>query len=128
MLRQQLHSAVTSWVRFEEPQWHRFATLFHMRSLQEREHFFLPDASLDELCFVCSGLLRAYYLTDTGTESNKAFIAENEVAGPLPAAALELPVSCGIEALEPSTLLIARYADFAALLEDIPRLASFSTS
>jgi hypothetical protein len=93
MLRQQLHSAVTSWVRFDEPQWNRFATLFHMRSVQEREHFLLPDASLDELCFVCSGLLRAYYLTDTGTESNKAFIAENEFAGPRPVAALEVPVS-----------------------------------
>jgi CRP-like cAMP-binding protein len=125
MLRQQLRSAITSWVRFDEPQWNQFATLFHIRSLQEQEHFLLPDASLDELCFVCSGLLRAYYLTDTGTESNKAFITENEFAGPLPAAALEVPVSCGIQALEPSTLLVARYADFAVLLDQHPVFGQF---
>jgi CRP-like cAMP-binding protein len=125
MLRQQMRSAVTSWVEFAEPQWDLFDALFHMRSVQDREHILLPDASLDELCFVCSGLLRAYYLADTGTESNKAFIAENEFAGPLPAAALDAPVICGIQALEPTTLLVARYADFAALLEEHPVFGQF---
>src|SRR5262245_32031186 len=88
MLRKQMRRALTSWVEFAEPEWDLFAALFHMRSVQDREHILLPDASLDELCFVCSGLLRAYYLADTGAESNKAFIAENEFAGPLPTVAL----------------------------------------
>ena len=124
-LRQQMRSALTSWVEFAEPQWNQFAALFHMRSVREREHVLLPDASLDELCFVCSGLLRAYYLADTGAEANKAFIAENEFAGPLPAAALAAPVICGIQALEPTTLLVANYADFAALLEEHPVFGQF---
>lgn len=125
ILRQQLRSAVARWVDLSEPQWRQFAAIFHVRSLQEREHFLLPDASLDELCFVCGGILRAYYLADSGAESNKAFIAENEFAGPLPAAALEVPVICGIEALEPSTLLVAQYADFAALLDEHPVFGQF---
>src|SRR5262245_23219061 len=124
-LRQQMRSALTSWVEFAEPEWNQFAALFHLRSVQEREHVLLPDASLDELCFVCSGLLRAYYLADTGAEANKAFIAENEFAGPLPAAALDAPVICGIQALEPTTLLVASYADFATLLEVHPVFGQF---
>jgi hypothetical protein len=40
---------------------------------------------------------------------SKAFIAENEFAGPLPAAALDAPIICGIQGLEPTPLLVARY-------------------
>ena len=87
MLRQQMRSTIASWVEFAAPEWDRFAGLFHVRCLPEGDHFLLPDATLDEFCFVCSGLLRAYYLADDGTEANKAFIADRELAGPLPAAA-----------------------------------------
>jgi CRP-like cAMP-binding protein len=125
LLRQQMRSAIASWVEFAEPEWDRFATLFHVRWIQEGNHFLLPDATLDELCFVCSGLLRAYYLADDGTEANKTFIADREFAGPLPAAALGQPVVCGIQALEATTLLVAQYADFAALLEQHPVFGQF---
>ena len=125
VLRQQMRSAIASWVEFAEPEWDRFAGLFHLRNVQGGDHFLLPDASLDELCFVCSGLLRAYYLTDNGTEANKAFIADHEFAGPLAAAVLGRPVVCGIQALEPTTLLVAQYADFAALLEEHPVFGQF---
>jgi CRP-like cAMP-binding protein len=125
MLRQQMRSAIASWVEFTDPEWNRFAGLFHLRWVQEGDHFLLPDAILDELCFVCSGILRAYYLADDGTEANKTFIADREFAGPLPAATLGQPVACGIQALEPTTLLVAQYADFAALLEEHPMFSQF---
>lgn len=125
MLHQQMRSAIASWVEFTEPEWSRFAGLFHIRRLQEYDHFLLPDVILDELCFVCSGLLRAYYLADDGTEANKTFIVDREFAGPLPAAALGQPVVCGIQALEPTTLLVAQYADFAVLLQEHPVFGQF---
>jgi CRP-like cAMP-binding protein len=125
MLRQQMRSAIASWVEFAEPEWTRLAGLFHVRWIQGGDHFLLPDATLDELCFVCTGLLRAYYLADDGTEANKTFIADREFAGPLPAAALGQPVACGIQALEPTTLLVAQYADFAVLLEEHPVFVQF---
>jgi CRP-like cAMP-binding protein len=125
ILRQQMRGAIASWVEFAEPEWDRFASLFHIRRLQRGDHFLLPDATLDQLCFVCNGILRAYYLADDGTEANKTFIADCEFAGPLPAAALGQPVVCGIQALEPTTLLVAQYADFAALLEEHPVFGQF---
>jgi CRP-like cAMP-binding protein len=70
-------------------------------------------------------MLRAYYLDDDGTEANKTFIADRQFAGPLPAAALGQPVVCGIQALEPTTLLVAQYADFAALLAEHPAFGQF---
>ena len=99
-LRQHMRTALVPWVQFAEPEWVRFASLFHIRSVQDREHILLPGASVDDLVFVCDGLLRAYYLSDDGAESNKAFIAEHEFAGPLPATAVDASVMCGIQALE----------------------------
>lgn len=125
ILRQQMRGAIASWVAFAEPEWNRFAGLFHIRLVQQGDHFLLPDATLNELCFVCSGLLRAYYLADDGAEANKTFIADREFAGPLPAVALAQPVVCGIQALEPTTLLVAQYDDFATLLDEHPVFGQF---
>jgi CRP-like cAMP-binding protein len=124
-LRQHMRAALVPWVQFAEPEWVRFASLFHVRSVQEREHILLPGARVDDLVFVCNGLLRAYYLSDDGAESNKAFIAEHEFAGPLPATAVDASVMCGIQALEATTLLVARYTDFLALLELHPAFGQF---
>jgi CRP-like cAMP-binding protein len=124
-LRQQMRTALFPWVQFAEPEWAGFASLFHIRTVQDRELILLPGARVDDLVFVCDGLLRAYYLSDTGTESNKAFIAEHQFAGPLPATAIDASVMCGIQALEATTLLVARYTDFVALLELHPAFGQF---
>jgi CRP-like cAMP-binding protein len=124
-LRQHMRTALVPWLQFDEPDWERFASLFRIRRVHEREHILLPGASVDDLVFVCDGLLRAYYLSDDGAESNKAFIAEREFAGPLPATAVDTSVMCGIQALEGTTLLVARYADFEALLNLHPAFGQF---
>src|SRR5262249_4173948 len=127
VLRQQMRSAIASWVEFATPEWDRFSRLFHLRWVQGGDHFLLPAPSLTRLCFVCGGPLRACYLADNGTEAKKAFIADHEFAGPLPTAALGRPMICGIQALEPTTLLVAQYADFAALLEEHPVFGQFQS-
>ncbi len=117
---QQLRAALTEWVDLDEPQWDRLASIFEVRTVENQEHLLLPGDRVYELLFVCRGLLRFYYLADDGAESNKAFIAEDMFAGPLAASRLDLPVLYGVQALEPTTLLAARYADFAALFESHP--------
>ena len=124
-LRQQMRTALVPWVQFAQPHWNHFATLFQIRTIEEREHVLLPGERIDELYFVCDGLLRAYYLGADGAEANKAFIAENEFAGPLPTNGSDVPVICGIQALEPTTLLVAQYADIAALLDLHPVFGQF---
>ena len=125
VLHQQMHTALVPWVQFTQPHWNRFAALFNSRTIKEREHILLPGASIDELYFVCAGLLRAYYLGDDGAEANKAFISENAFAGPLPASVADKTVFCGIQALEPTTLLVARYAEITALLDLDPVFGQF---
>lgn len=116
----QLRAAVEQWVDLTETQWQRLAMIFQPREIQEQMYLLQPGDYVHELLFVCTGLLRFYYLAEDGTETNKAFIAENTFAGPLAAAVLKLPVIYGIQALEPTSLLVARYADFVALFDEEP--------
>ena len=79
-----------------------------------------PGDETHELLFCCQGVLRFYYLSADGKETNKAFIAENEFAGPLASTMLGLPVYYGIQALEQTDYLVAPLSQFTALYSANP--------
>ena len=114
---QQMRDVVSQWVTLSDAQWTRLSGIFRVRSMPAQASLLLPGDRVHELIFVAEGLLRFYYLNDGAVESNKAFVAENEFAGPLASAALNLPVIYGIQTLEPSELLVAKYADFSELFD-----------
>ena len=113
----QLYTAVSQWVDLSEQQWQQFAAIFKLRQVDAREFIVLPGANQHEIIFVNEGLLRFYYIDEEGEEANKAFIGENEFAGPLASAALGLPLYFGIQALEPTQMLVAQYSDYVNLFE-----------
>lgn len=113
----QLHTAVSQWVNLNEAQWQQLAAIFRPRRVEARQFIVLPGADQHEIIFVNEGLLRFYYVGEDGEETNKAFIGENEFAGPLASAALGLPLYFGIEALEPTHMLVAQYNDYVNLFE-----------
>ena len=115
-----MREIIAQWASLTDAQWSRFATLFQQRSVPVNTSLLLPGDSVHELIFVSEGLLRFYYLDEEGVESNKAFIRENEFAGPLASASLGMPVIYGIQTLEPSILLTAPYADFVSLFDMDP--------
>ncbi|MGI8504630.1 MAG: Crp/Fnr family transcriptional regulator [Hassallia sp.] len=119
-LYQQMRTALVKWVDLAEPEWNLLASNFQVKTAQKQEYILLPGAKVHELYFVCSGLLRFYYITDDGMESNKAFIAENTFAGSLAAYNLDLPILYGVQALEPTMFLAASFSDFVALFEQHP--------
>ena len=95
----------------------RLAVAFEARALDAREPFALPGGAGHDVLFVHRGLLRFYYPSDGGKEANKAFVAEGESAGALGAAALGVPPLYGVEALEPSTVLVAACDALAELMD-----------
>ena len=119
-LYQQLRTALAQWVDLTEPQWHKLAPIFQVRTVQRQEHVLLPGACVQDFLFVCDGLLRFYCLSDDGLESNMAFVAEDMFACPHSTFSLNLPVIYGIQAIEPTTHLAAKYADFFALFDQDP--------
>lgn len=113
----QLYTAVSCWVDLSEAQWQQFAGIFKMRQVEARQFIALPGATQHEIIFVNQGLLRFYYVGEDGQETNKAFIGEDEFAGPLASAALSLPLYFGIQALESAQILVAQYSDYVNLFE-----------
>ena len=115
-----LRTATEKWAALDESQWARLADIFTVRQVAARAYVSLPGDATHELLFVCQGLLRFYYVSEDGKESNKAFIAENEFAGPLASAMLNLPIYYGIQALESTTILVAPFTQFTALYQEDP--------
>ena len=112
--------AVQAWVMLTELQWRTFAAIFEVKRLEAGEQLHYPGDSDHKLIFVSSGLLRFYYPAEDGRESNKAFLTEGTFGGALAAAALELPLLYGVEALEETSLLAADMADLSALFDEHP--------
>lgn len=119
-VREQLRATLIDWVALSDSEFETLARLFHHRSVERNTQVVLPGTAAHELLFVCRGLLRFYYVGSDGIESNKAFVAENEFAAPLAAFHLDLPVTYGVQALEPTTFLAADYAEFVALFDAAP--------
>lgn len=119
-LGDQLKRGIGQWVDLTSEQWDRLSAIFKLRRIPANEHFLLPGDHVHEVLFVCQGLLRFYYLSEEGAESNKAFIAEDTFAGALAAFGLNLPVLYGIQTLEPTILFAANYNDFSALFDVDP--------
>lgn len=117
---EQMRAALRAWAELTDLQWETLAAIFRVREVEARQDLLQPGSNEHELLFVCRGLLRFYYPAEDGSESNKAFIAENAFAGALAASALNLPVIYGVEALENTTLLAARMSDFTALFDEHP--------
>ena len=101
--------------RLSNKQWRDLAAIFRVRQAGAKTFVARPGDEAHELIFVYRGLLRFYYLSAEGKETNKAFIAENEFAGPLASAVLGLPIYYGIQALEETTMLVASFAEFTEL-------------
>ncbi len=112
-----MRKALADWVDLTDNQFSQLAEIFNSRTVKAKQDILLPHTSVHKIYFVCDGLLRFYYLSDRGVESNKAFVAENTFAGALAALNLDLPVLYGIQALEPTTYLVARLQDFVDLYE-----------
>ncbi|MGK7929244.1 MAG: Crp/Fnr family transcriptional regulator [Spirulina sp.] len=117
---QQLKAVLSQKVALANPQWYQLASIFQLRTFCDRDTIVLPGDTVHEIYFMCKGLLRVYYTSEDGKETNKAFIAENQFAAPLAASALELPLIYGVQTLEPSILLIAQYRDFVNLFDEHP--------
>lgn len=116
--RDQLRDALGRWVDLTEGEWQRLSEIYAPRTMKAGAHVAQPGGETHEMLFVTEGLLRFYYVGKAGAESNKAFVAENDFAGPLVAASRGLPLDYGVQALEPTTLLAAPYLAFRRLVEE----------
>lgn len=72
----------------------------------------------DSVFFLCSGLVRFFYLTEDGREHNKSFACEGQVAGGLLDATQSQPSRFSIQALEPVQAVVIPLAMLEQLCDE----------
>jgi CRP-like cAMP-binding protein len=115
-----MRRSIGRWVEMPDARWAELAACFRPVERGPAQHLVLPGAPMRELYFVARGLLRLYYLDAEGRMWNKSFVQEGRFAGAFSSYLLGLPAPFGIEALEPSAVLAARWADFETLCDRHP--------
>ena len=110
-----LHTALNQWVSLTDDEWSLVSAIFRPHSVPAHTNVARPGDTDHHIIFTVSGLLRFYYIDMDGKEINKAFIRENQFAGSVAAATLNLPLYYGIEALEPTKFLRAEFGRFQEL-------------
>ncbi len=73
-------------------------------SKEKGEHIFMQGDADRSLYLLQSGLLKAYYVSESGKESVKSFLLPNDIIGSLTSIYLKENCSFNLICLEPSTL------------------------
>lgn len=105
-----MRSSLGKWSPLPDPLWQQLAALFHPVDYERAAHLVLPGAPMQKFFFVARGLLRFYYIDAEGRAWNKSFVQEGSFAGAFSSYVLGLPAPYAVEALEPTDVLVARWA------------------
>lgn len=78
-----------------------------------------------EIWFVVSGLVRAYYIKENGQEMTPFFWAENQITASWEALYLNRPSSLNYEAVEPAIVLTLDFPEFRKLVRQYPDIQRY---
>jgi CRP-like cAMP-binding protein len=98
----------------------RVARIFHPYNLTNGQFFIQAGDVPTTFGFLISGLCRLYYLDAAGTEWTKSFCLAGSVVAAYSALLRGEPSRLFIEALEPSTFLVAEYAAYQTVTSEHP--------
>ncbi|MDQ8201922.1 Crp/Fnr family transcriptional regulator [Pelagicoccus sp. SDUM812003] len=93
-------------------------------TISKGSHFFRQGDDLSRLAFVKRGVLRAYYLTQSGSERIKSFIAEGEIIGSLRANTHAMPNPFSVVAAEDCELVQFSFDCFESIASSDLELAN----
>jgi len=113
-----MKNSLSQFAHLNQKDWGKLEAIFSYSKFQKNDHLVLPDEENSRIFFVCSGLVRYYYLDDNGKEWNKAFIKENMLSASFSNDFLGHVSPFGIQALEDTIILTASYFEFENLYEN----------
>ncbi|MEA5577270.1 cyclic nucleotide-binding domain-containing protein [Anabaena sp. UHCC 0451] len=115
---QQLFHVLQAIAEIPELEINKLSSIFHPVTLTAGEHLIKAGEAPKTIGFVLSGLLRLYYLDNSGTEFTKSFCLSNEFIAAYSALLLNQPSRLFIEALEDTSLLVADYTDYQKITQE----------
>ncbi|NOT04049.1 MAG: Crp/Fnr family transcriptional regulator [Anaerolineales bacterium] len=89
--------------------------IFRVSKLQKNRFLVSAGEVPTTLAFVVSGILRLYYISDSGFEFTKSFCVEGDMAAAYTALLNNEPSKLFIQTLEDSQLLTANYKEYQAV-------------
>jgi CRP-like cAMP-binding protein len=116
---QQMRGAL-SWAELPDETWPLLKNVFRIRRLAAKETAWKPGERPERVYFVVSGLLRYFAGRRRSREYTKVFLWENQFSPLLNGCAFDSDLECGLQALEPTTVLEADAAAFKALYDKHP--------
>lgn len=103
-----------------EAEWLAISTLVTSRAIRPGEHLLRAGERAEKIFFVNSGLLREYYVDESGRESTRRFCAENEFSGSLTDLISGGQAMTSIESLDAGEVLIMTWQEIDALADKRP--------
>lgn len=103
-----------------DPSWERLQSLFTETELKKGDFFIKDGENATTLGFLQSGIMRAFYRNDEGTEYNKHFFVSPCFVGGYASLITGRPNQINQQALSDCSILTAGYADFKALYPSYP--------
>ncbi len=122
----QLRTAFEALVGLAPNEWKQVKRLFSLIRIEKRQYFAKADTYPQEIGFVSSGILRAFYRTPDGVEYNKTFFLENTFVAPLTSLVTKEINQINLQALLDSEMLVADYQAFTELYDSIPPVERFA--
>ena len=117
---EQMRQAVSRWTEIPDDAWAMMKSVFRPVRLARREFVLKPGDPPSHVVFVCSGLLRYFSAGPDAPAATKVFLAEDSFTNPIVECTLSYDAECGIQALEPSVLLVADAVRFNTLYDRHP--------
>lgn len=115
-----LKASVSRFISLTEDEFEQFSKLFHFRKFEKKEHWLLPGDFCTEIALILTGCLRYYYSRE-GVERTGQFFFEGGWFTDYESWITKQPSIIGIDAIEPTELLILPFRELENLYEQNPK-------
>lgn len=120
-----LKQAVDAYYEISEETWSAIAEITSTKVLAKDEWLYQEGEYLTTFAFLHQGLVRLVNTNAAGQEYNKRFFVAGEFPGVMHALHRAEPANQGIQALEPTEVVLINFKKFRTLLMDNPELMRF---
>ncbi len=97
---QQIRNVAETYTHIPDREWAYFLPSLTIQYFNKKEHLLTADTVADHSFIIVKGLVRIYYVTDSGKEFNRGFATENNFVGSIGSMIKSLPSRFYIQAIE----------------------------
>ena len=109
-------------VHFTESEMELFISLFSEKHFKKNEYFATEGECSKIFAFISTGIVRAFYRNNEGSEYNKTFFSEKGLIGAYSSLVTNQKNQINLQCLTDCSFLIADYSEFRKLFDTNPKI------